>query len=112
MKKKRIRIHKQTLCLLNNPGYIQFLVNPEQKNIAIKVCSESARQVHKITYKPSVDCDFYSKELMYQLYTVCPELKTGFTYRLSGRILPQKGVALFQMSTLLPVEDIKDKKKN
>ena len=98
--------------MLNNPDYIQFLVNPEQKTFAIKVCGESAPQVHKIFYKPSVDCDFYSKELMYQLYTVCPELKTGFTYRLVGRMLPEKGVALFQMNGLIPVEDIKDKKKN
>ena len=98
--------------MLNNPSYIQFLVNPEQKTIAIKVCCESAPQVHKIKYKPSVDCDFYSKELMYQLYTVCPELKTGYTYRLFGRMLPKKGVALFQMNDFFPVGDIKDKKNN
>ena len=106
MKKKRIRIHKQTLRLLDNPGYIQLLVNPEQKTIAIKVCNASAQQVHKILYKPSVECDLYSKELMYQLNTVCPELISGYTYRLFGKLLPEKGVALFQMTELFPVAEL------
>ena len=34
--RKRIRIHKITFHLLNDPKYIQILVNPESKAIALR----------------------------------------------------------------------------
>lgn len=97
MKKKRIRIHKQTLRQLNNPCYIQFLVNPDRKTIAIKVCGKNVKQAHKINYDTTKDCDFYSKELLYELGVVSPELITGHTYRLQGKLVADKGLALFFM---------------
>ena len=103
LKKQRIRIHKQTLHMLNDPCYVQFLVNPDQQTIAIKVCTRHARLAHKISYKASVDCDFYSKELLFQLHTVCPELVDGYTYRLPGVVYTDKGLAIFHMNRLTPV---------
>ena len=41
-KKSRLRIHKQTLALLDNPQYIQLLVNPEKKIILL--CPVSSYQ--------------------------------------------------------------------
>ena len=32
--RNRIRIHRQTIRLLGNPAYVQFLVNPEELYIA------------------------------------------------------------------------------
>ena len=34
LKRNRIRIHKSTLKKLNDPKYIQFLINPEEMLIA------------------------------------------------------------------------------
>ena len=99
--------------MLNNPAYIQFLVNPEKKSIAIKVCSKHAHQAHKINYMTSADCEFYSKELLYQLCTVCSELIAGNTYRLPGKLHPEKGIATFQMRNRVlvcdPAREISDK---
>ena len=33
--RNRIRIHRQTIRLLKNPAYVQFLVNPEELYIAV-----------------------------------------------------------------------------
>ena len=41
-KKRRLRIYKQTLALLDNPEYIQLLVNPEKKMILL--CPATSRQ--------------------------------------------------------------------
>ena len=110
LKKNRIRIHKQTLHALNDPGYILFLVNPEERVLGIKVCSKDARLANKITYHPGTDCDFYSKELLYQLRMVCPELTDRNTFRISGSIQPDKGIALFKMNQSIPVTDSSSEK--
>ena len=88
---------------MNNPRHIQFLVNPDQKTIAIKACNAHTKNTHKIIYKTSSDCEFYSKELLFQLCKVCPDLVPGFTYKLPGTLHPDKGVALFLMDNLIPV---------
>lgn len=36
LKKNRIRIHKQTLHLLGDPEYIQLLINPVTRLIAVR----------------------------------------------------------------------------
>lgn len=100
LKKGRIRIHKNTLHLLNDPCYIQFLVNPEQRTIVIKVCKKEALLAHRINYKSSADVEFYSKELTCRLRTVSGELLSGQTYRLYGEVLSDKGIALFHMDGL------------
>ena len=33
--RNRIRIHRQTIRLLKNPAYVQFLVNPEERRSRI-----------------------------------------------------------------------------
>ena len=106
LKKGRIRIHKQTLHLLNDPCYIQFLVNPDRKTIVIKVCGKEAPLAHRIRYKASVDCDFYSKELLHRLRSVSEDLADGQTYRLEGELYPDRGLALFHMDELRPVDDM------
>ena len=97
LKKKRIRIHKQTLHQLNDPEYIQILVNPDKKIIAIRACEKNALQAHKISYVASKDCELYSKGLLAQLAVVSPELTEGNTYRLNGIIHHDRRIAVFYM---------------
>ena len=103
MKKKRIRIHKQTLHQLNDPCYLQLLVNPDKKTIALKACNKHSHLAHKINSKADVDCEFYSKELLFQLQNVYPELVDGHTYRIPGELYPEKGLAIFYIDRLVPV---------
>ena len=105
LKKNRIRIHKQTLHALNDPDYVLFLVNPEKKVIGVKVCDKDTRLANKITYDTSADCDFYSKELLHQLGKVCTYLTQGTTFRISGTIHADKGIALFNMDDSTPVTE-------
>ena len=100
LKKQRIRIHKQTLYLLNNPPYIQLLVNPEKRTIIIKTCNKNDYQAHRINYGYSKDCEFYSKELVKQLSIVSSNLTEGHTYRILGILHSDEGFALFKMDTL------------
>ena len=104
LKKQRIRIHKQTLYLLNNPRYIQFLVNPEKKTIMIKSCRKNDYQAHRINYEYSNDCEFYSKELIKRLSIVSSNLTEGHTYTIRGRLHSDAGFALFQMDTLFTIQ--------
>ena len=87
---------------MNDPCHIQFLVNPDRRTIAIKVCGRHSRLAHRINYKTNADCEFYSKELLCQLCTLCPDLISGYTYRLFGVLYADKGLVLFRIDQLTP----------
>ena len=108
LNKSRIRIHKQTLRLLEKPNYIQILVNPDKKTIAIKKCQKEAEQSHHIIYKEQTDCEFYSKELLQRISTVNSELNEGTTYRAHGQIFSKEKLAVFYMQDFVPVNIIAD----
>ena len=56
--RNRIRIHRQTIRLLKNPAYVQFLVNPEELYIAVlgsdKPISGDRKQGSDVKYIPAV----------------------------------------------------------
>ena len=63
LKKNRIRIHKRTLHLLGNPEYIQLLVNPDDRTIAIMKGISSDVLAHRVYYdriKKGQSCELYS----------------------------------------------------
>ena len=105
LKKHRIRIHKQTLRLLNNPKYCQLLVNPENQIIALQGQAEKTPQSHKVSYSAPHGSDLYSKELIMQLQIVNRNLISGKTYRIPGRVYPGRGIAVFHMEKCTPVDD-------
>lgn len=100
LKKGRIRIYKRTLHLLGNPQYIQLLVNPESRIIAIQCSSPADNLSYFINWKmlaSKQSCELYSRNLVQTLHRLCPELQTNRAYRIYGEILPEEKIATFQI---------------
>lgn len=105
MKKYRIRIRKQTLHQLGDPSYIQLLINPESMDVAIKSVDHvsSRDQTHTVSKKtmlPDNSIEIYSQAFIKKLKEVTPDLKDGFSYHLSGEVIPSDDLAVFSLKTL------------
>ena len=105
MKKQRIRIHKQTLHGLNDPQYIQLLVNPEKQILALKRSRKGDIQSHQVKYIKDHCCELYSKELLYQLSVVNPLMKSNRSYRIIGLLNEKLGLALFNLNEIEDIEN-------
>ncbi len=88
LKKHRLRIYKLTLHLLDDPEYIQFLIHPQLRKLAIRRCEEKDIQSQKIYWTMLSDkrycCEFYSKPLISRLR---PLLDAGYedhTFKMIG----------------------------
>lgn len=108
LKKYRIRIFKTTLHMLGDPPYIQLLVNPEIKMVAVKSVehSVSGDQTHKVSrYILASDnsIEFYSRSFITRLIEVADHLDSGHTYKMTGEVIPSQRIALFEMKTLSKV---------
>ena len=99
MKKKRIRIHRSTLELLNNPGNIHILINPQTNKIALCPARPGTKDSIKLQYGPDIDCELYSTELMAQLSYLSPKFDSTYTYRIIGEVIPDRDIALFDLTT-------------
>ncbi len=111
MKKQRIRIHKKTLELLNNPEYVLILVNPHKSAIAVCPTDAGKKDTLKITYNDS-DCEYYSKELMTQLSRLRLCIDRSYTYRIKGKVLNNGRIAIFDMNDAVRYSDPPDRETN
>lgn len=111
LKKRRIRIYKQTLHLLDDPEYIQFFVKPEKKTLAITGGTEDDISPQKIYWTTLTDkrqcCEFYSKRLIGKLESlITNELSTtNNTYRIFGEINKKKDRIFFELSSAEIIND-------
>ncbi len=96
-RKKRIRIHKLTLKLLDNPKYIQILINPDQLSLAIRSCDKKAPLSLKIKQKTGDSCELYSTNLVKLFYGICSKWDNVSQYRLYGTLVPSKSLVYFKM---------------
>lgn len=110
LKKYRIRIHKATLHLLGDPKYIQLLVSPEHRAVAIR-CVEhesSGDQSHKVTahqLQSDNSIDIYSRNFIETLCSTVFGLDCGVTYRLNGNVDFTQGIAVFPLSSMKRVDE-------
>lgn len=108
LRKYRIRIHKPTLASLGPPAFIQLLVNPTDKIIAVRGLDKRCKEAHVVSFtrlKPDDTFELYSKQLVLTLMSLLPELNGDCTYRLTGEIRPQNRTAFFPLSTIRRVEE-------
>ena len=108
-KKYGIRIHKVLFRQLGEPRYIQLLVNPEKRIVAIqKVEKElSGGQTHRIVEKrmhSEHSYEIYSRPFIRKLREVAPSIQDGCTYRLTGSVILSMNTAVFPLETLQRVE--------
>ena len=108
MRKNRVRIHKNTLHRLGDPGYIQLLVNPLRRLVAVRALDhdlpgEQAHKVSRTTMLSDNSYEIYSRTFVDKLCDIVGDLKTG-CYRLEGAVDKEHTIALFKMDSLRPVE--------
>ena len=97
--RKRIRIHRITLHLLGDPEYIQLLVNPVSKTIAIRKGSVNdplSLRVYPIDSEKD-SFEIRSSNLMRSLKMVFTKLEEGNSYRIYGEMGTNNEVALFRL---------------
>lgn len=107
MKKFRIRIHKATLNQLGPPRYIQLLVNPNEKIVAIRGLEKRCKETHEVSFtrmKPDNSFELYSKQLIITLMSLLPDLEKNCTYRLTGEVHVDEKIAFFPLDTIQRVE--------
>ena len=110
LKKNRIRIHKQTLHMLEDPEYIQLLVNPDKKLIAIRKSISKDHLAHRISLDNlSGNCyELYSRELLDNLMKVESSLEWNQSYRIYGFLDSKAEVAQFRMNDCKLLEAVNE----
>ena len=106
LKKQRIRIRRTTIHQLGDPEYIQLLVSPEDRIVAIRAVDQetSGDQTHwiggKLRSHSGRSIDIHSRSFMEALASHVDGLGFGNSYALSGAILASNRMAVFQLKTI------------
>lgn len=104
-KRNRIRIHQVTLQLLGNPEYVQLLINPDEKTIALKCSNADDHLAHNISPKGKNRkqcCELTSKYLLDSLKQLYFE-DDDCNYRITGNLIKSEHVAEFKMKDSDPL---------
>ena len=106
--RNRIRIHRQTIRLLKNPAYVQFLVNPEELYIAVlgsdKPISGGTANKVRMSNTSQQSIEFYSTILIKNFSELLGGFDLRFNYQLTGEIDQVNRVAYFSLKTVKQLE--------
>ncbi len=100
LKRNLIRIHKVTLNTLGCPEYIQLLVNPDDKSIAIMKGLSSDKLAHHVCYeriKKGQSFELYSTILLENLKSISAQCESMKAYRIYGDYLPDFEIVKFSI---------------
>ena len=107
--KKRMRLYRHILRLLNMPEYVQFLVHPEKKVFIVRPAKGNDFGAQKIYWTVLNDkrqcCEFYSKDLVDAIQHFLLDDKNYHTYRVTGDYYVRKNIVIFNLSKAEPIED-------
>ena len=114
MKKKRIRIHKVTLKLLNYPEYIQLLINPEEQVLILLSGSKNDHLAHKVNYEKLKNncCELYSLDLIRAINTVVPQLQQRTSYRFTGNLVEKHNLVRFSLTDSEEITSLSNEKEH
>lgn len=100
-KKNRIRIHKNTLRVLNYPDYVLLLINPSAQLVAVKACDGKDARAHRVPKQLAAKQSFeiYSSTLMSQLRQCSLVLDENETLRVMGNHINHMGVVQFEIKS-------------
>ena len=107
-KRSRIRIHKAMLHQLDDPQYIQLLVNPNGMAVAVR-CMDAAPfgdSVHAVSRKQlcsDFSFEIYSRFFVAKLSSLVPVMGEGHLYHMRGEVIPSQRMAVFDLNTLKTV---------
>lgn len=103
-----ILIHKSSLRLIGEPEYIQVLVNPNEKTIAVCRSFEKDHLAHRVDFKSIVgkrSYKLYSRNLTDSLHTIYPNWNSGKTYRIYGNYIPALNVIKFCLKNSVAITE-------
>lgn len=109
LKKYRIRIYKSMLHLLGNPQYIQLLVNPNNKHVAIRavenvVPGDQTERILPYSMMADNSYELHSRAFIEKLCQLDGNLVANNTYILTGYFVASHNMAVFSLDTLTRVE--------
>ncbi len=108
LKKKRIRLYKHVLRLLDDPEYVQFLINPEKKIFIVRKTDEKGQSARKIYWTILNDshqcCEFYSQYFVEALQKLCFGAQNEKTYRVIGWFSEKHRFVVFNFNDSEPIE--------
>lgn len=96
-----IRIHKNTLHLLDDPDYIQLLVNPVEKIVALRPGNPNNAKSERVNWprlNNNHSCEMYSKPLIQQLFLLLPKANDISSIKLVGTHYKKENLIAFNMS--------------
>ena len=105
-RKNRIRIHKNTLHELGNPTFVQLLVNPKERSLAVQNCQASDPTAHRIPssiYEGKASCEIYSRSLMQQLL-YCSDWSNDSVYRMYASAFIDKHSLVFRIDDSIAID--------
>ena len=109
LKKFRIRVHKESLHLIGDPKYIQFLVNIDSRLVAIRAVDKEQvdLQTHRVD-QTRMESDFsfeiYSRPFIERLCKEFDCLGEGNSYRLTGTAIQSERIAVFPLDSLQKID--------
>ena len=109
MKKYRLRLHKATYRLIGSPKYIQLLVNPEKKTIAVRAVKKGTKdnqayRINTVQMENGHSYEICSRSLVEKLWELTEGLDTGCTYRMNGKVYLGLNTAVFPLNSMRRVE--------
>ncbi len=107
LNRHRFRIPAETLKRLNNPCYIQFLVNNEDGFIALIGTDTSVRvtnKVYRIRKTKTGNSELYGRNLLAEISDIVGGLEKTHSYRLIGEVDEVNNIAYFSLNNLRKIE--------
>lgn len=100
-KKNRIRIYKETLHALDDPAFVQLLINPQRGILCVRrsISEEEFSQRIKWENLGKQDCcEIYSRSLMSELLTLEENWSGSKSYRIFGTFNLREELVWFDLN--------------
>ena len=107
-KRSRIRIHKAMLHQLDDPKYIQLLVDPNGMAVAVRcvdapLFGDAVHAVSRERLCSDFSYEIYSRFFVTKLSLLSPVMGEGRLYHMRGKVIPSQRMAVFDLNTLKTV---------
>ena len=107
LRKRRLRIYKETLHGLHDPKLLLLLVNPESRSLMLMSCTDADPRAHRVDWaklNSETSYELYSTGLVRQLHNLCPEWDSALSYRCIGDFNAKHTLARFRIKDMVPVD--------
>lgn len=95
----KMRIHKLAFHTLNDPKYVQILVNPDKPSIAIRGCEKNDKLALRLKYskRSGQSVEFISSYLVKMIFDISPTMQEGIIYRIPGKYVEKENLICFDL---------------